>query len=329
LTNGSTTETSLYNTLGQRIQVSGGTAGTVLYTYDEAGHLLGEYDGTGTLIEETVWLGDIPVATLRPNGSTVAIDYVHTDQLNTPRQITRPSDNAQLWTWNSDPFGTDAANENPAGAGTFKYNLRFPGQIFDGQAGLHQNGFREYDPAVGRYVETDPLGLVDTTGTYNYVNADPLSLDDPAGLWSTDPATIEKAVARALRVEEAGGGPEDPWADLAAAIVTVGTIALADPPSDKQAAQGNGCPPGDDDKCKKAIADARREYGDLQIKRIPQYMYGIRHGMDEGSPGHYQAIGESQTALEKAMQRIRLYCKRIPAEMAKWERAVKPFPVRH
>ena len=33
---------------------------------------------------------------------------------------------------------------------TFAYNLRFPGQIFDGQAGLHQNGFRDYDPAVGR-----------------------------------------------------------------------------------------------------------------------------------------------------------------------------------
>jgi hypothetical protein len=81
----------------------------VLYAYDEAGHLLGEYDGTGTLIEETVWLGDIPVATLRPNGSTVSIYYIHSDQLYTPRQVTRPSDNTPMWTWNSDPFGTDAA----------------------------------------------------------------------------------------------------------------------------------------------------------------------------------------------------------------------------
>ena len=35
-----------------------------------------------------------------------------------------------MWTWNSDPFGTEAANPNPAGAGTFSYNLRFPGQVF-------------------------------------------------------------------------------------------------------------------------------------------------------------------------------------------------------
>jgi len=50
----------LYNALGHRIRISGGVNGTVLYAYDEAGHLLGEYDGTGTLIEETVWLGDMP-----------------------------------------------------------------------------------------------------------------------------------------------------------------------------------------------------------------------------------------------------------------------------
>ena len=47
------------------------------------------------LIEETVWLGDIPVATLRPNGVTVSIYYVHSDQLNSPRQVTRPSDNVK------------------------------------------------------------------------------------------------------------------------------------------------------------------------------------------------------------------------------------------
>jgi RHS repeat-associated protein len=182
LTQGGSTETAIYNALGQRVQKSGGTAGTVLFWYDEAGHLLGEYDGTGALIEETVWLGDIPVATLRPNGSTVSIYYVHTDQLNTPRQVTRPSDNAQVWTWFSDPFGTDAANANPSGAGTFAYNLRFAGQIFDGQAGLHQNYMRDYDPAVGRYVESDPIGLKGGIDPYVYALSEPTVFSDPSGL---------------------------------------------------------------------------------------------------------------------------------------------------
>jgi hypothetical protein len=109
-------------------------AGTVLYSYDEAGHLIGEYDGSGSLIEETVWLGDIPVAALRPSGSTVDVYYVHTDQIeHAPRRDAARGQSADV-----DlvlrrvlrPVGTDAANENPAGAGTFPYNLRFPGQVF-------------------------------------------------------------------------------------------------------------------------------------------------------------------------------------------------------
>jgi RHS repeat-associated protein len=157
---------------------------TSSYAYDAHGEAIGEYDGTGALIEETVWLGDIPVATLRPHtGGGVDIFYVHTDQLNTPRAVTRPSDNLVVWSWYSDPFGTDAANENPAGAGTFKYNLRFAGQTFDGQAGLHDNGYRDFDPATGRYVESDPIGLHAGINTYAYAEGNALSRGDPLGLF--------------------------------------------------------------------------------------------------------------------------------------------------
>jgi RHS repeat-associated protein len=90
-----------------------------------------------------------------------------------------------MWTWFSDPFGTDAANSNPAGAGTFAYNLRFPGQVFDGQVGLHDNYFRDFDPAAGRYVESDPIGLKGgSLSTYAYVEGNPISNIDPLGLWS-------------------------------------------------------------------------------------------------------------------------------------------------
>jgi len=181
LNNGTKTETLTYNALGQMVKTSGGAEGTVLYMYDEAGHLLGEYSSTGTLVQETVWLGDTPVATLRPSGSSVAVYYVEADHLNTPRQVTRPSDSKQMWTWFSDPFGTTAANSNPAGAGTFIYNLRFPGQIYDNQAGLQQNVFRDYDPAIGRYVESDPLGLKAGVNTYNYASQNPISRKDPQG----------------------------------------------------------------------------------------------------------------------------------------------------
>ena len=110
-----------------------------IYVYDQAGHLLGEYDGSGNLIQETVWLGDIPVATLRPSGSSIAIYYVVTDQLNAPREVIRPSDNTVMWSWFSGPFGVEAPNENPQGVGTFVYDLRFPGQIAGAWGSTFQN----------------------------------------------------------------------------------------------------------------------------------------------------------------------------------------------
>lgn len=166
------------NALGQRVLKTGGGT-TTAFAYDEAGHLLGEYDATGTPIQETVWFAGTPVATLRSGN---AMYYVHTDQLGTPRMITRPLDNAMMWRWDSDPFGVTQPNENPAGAGAFRYNLRLPGQYADAETGLYYNGFRDYNPATGRYVESDPIGLGGGINNYAYVGGNPLTGSDPFGL---------------------------------------------------------------------------------------------------------------------------------------------------
>ncbi|MDP8986408.1 MAG: DUF6531 domain-containing protein [Pseudomonadota bacterium] len=172
----------VYNALGQMVQKIGATTTTLVY--DEAGHLVGEYSGSGALIQETVWLGDLPVATLRPNGSGgISLYYIHADQLNAPRTITRPVDNAIVWRWDTDPFGTTQPNQNPSGLGSFTYNLRFPGQYAQTETGLIYNYFRDYDAASGRYVESDPLGLFGGSySPYVYANSNPLMYIDPFGL---------------------------------------------------------------------------------------------------------------------------------------------------
>jgi RHS repeat-associated protein len=187
-TQAGTTTTYNYNALGQRIRKSS-SGGTTLFAYDEAGHLIGEYDGSGGLIEETLWLGDTPVATLRPNGAGVDVFYVHTDHLNTPRRVSRAADNTIVWRWDSDPFGAAPANQDPDGDATpFVYNLRFPGQYYDGESGLSYNYFRDYDPATGRYLESDPIGLDGGINTYAYVGSAPTMWVDPDGL---DVAVVE------------------------------------------------------------------------------------------------------------------------------------------
>ncbi|WP_052700818.1 RHS repeat-associated core domain-containing protein [Methylocucumis oryzae] len=164
------------NAHGQRVSKTEAAGAIRLFSYDEAGHLIGEYTSTGQRIQEHVWLNDQPIAVIDASDT---VYYVLSDHLNTPRQII--DSNQQLrWRWdNTEPFGANAPNENPANLGLFTYNLRFSGQYFDSETGLHYNYFRDYDPGSGRYVESDPIGLRGGLNTYAYVGGNPLFLTDP------------------------------------------------------------------------------------------------------------------------------------------------------
>jgi len=177
------TATYAINELGQRVKKNNGT--DVFFAYDEAGHLIGEYDATGAPIEETVWLGDLPVAVMKPNGASFDVFYVWSDNLGTPREITDTA-NQERWEWpNADPFGNNLPNENPAGLGVFTYNLRFPGQYYDAEKGSNYNYFRDYDPSIGRYIESDPVSLKGGLNTYAYVSGNPILAWDDFGLCAT------------------------------------------------------------------------------------------------------------------------------------------------
>lgn len=192
-----TTTTYIYNALGQMVQKAGGAA--ALLVYDEAGHLVGEYSATGTLTQETIWLGDIPVATLRPNVANIDIFYVHTDQINTPRAISAAVGNGLRWRWEGTvPFASVGPDGNPAGLGTFTYNLRYPGQVaMSENGGNKQNWFRDYDSTGGRYLQSDPIGLTGGINTYAYASNSPVSITDPTG---QNPAVVAPVVVGGLVV---------------------------------------------------------------------------------------------------------------------------------
>jgi RHS repeat-associated protein len=115
------------------------------------------------------------------------------------------------WKWDPSPFGDGGGlNENPSGAGAFKYQLRFPGQYFDTESNLNYNYFRDYDPANGGYVQSDPIGLSAGVNTYAYVQGNPLGSVDTRGL--TGATTVDSwcgqhpiACAEIMNGAKAGG----------------------------------------------------------------------------------------------------------------------------
>ncbi|HCH3032222.1 TPA: RHS repeat-associated core domain-containing protein [Vibrio parahaemolyticus] len=82
----------------------------------------------------------------------------------------------KVWKASYSPFGKASITSQG-----LAFNLRFPGQYFDAETGLHYNWRRYYDPNTGRYITSDPLGLFDGVNTYGYVHGNPMSNTDPTG----------------------------------------------------------------------------------------------------------------------------------------------------
>jgi len=159
-----------------------GTATQAPYTANWSNVPLGDYILSAVATDTLNAVTTSGPVTVTVNTGIARVYYIHADHLDTPRVITDTAGNI-VWQWdNADPFGNNVPNENPAGAGTFSFNLRFPGQYADRETNTHYNINRDYDPATGRYVQSDPIGLDGGINTYTYVLGNPLSWVDPMGL---------------------------------------------------------------------------------------------------------------------------------------------------
>jgi len=103
--------------------------------------------------------------------------YLHDDRLGTPQLVTDSVQNV-VWSTAYQPYGTTEAV-----TGSVIQNLRLPGQYADSETGFYQNGFRDYMPTIGKYLEADPIGLAGGTNRYAYASESPGVLVDPYGLW--------------------------------------------------------------------------------------------------------------------------------------------------
>jgi len=101
------------------------------------------------------------------------------DHLGRPEQIFASTPDAAVkWKAINTAFGRKAVPNDQIGG----YNLGFPGQYHDEETGLAYNINRDYDPATGRYLQSDPIGLAGGVNTYGYVGGNPVEFADPLGL---------------------------------------------------------------------------------------------------------------------------------------------------
>ena len=174
----------LYNGKGEQVYRTGSEQ-VVTTVYDEAGRWIGDYNASGAPLRQAIWLDDLPVGLLVGAGANQKLYYIEADALGTPRVVIDPDRDVAVWRWelSGEAFGASAPNEDADNDGVpFVLDMRFPGQRYDSASGLNYNYFRDYDPSVGRYTQSDPIGLMGGINTYAYVGGNPLTRNDPLGL---------------------------------------------------------------------------------------------------------------------------------------------------
>ncbi|TNF79610.1 type IV secretion protein Rhs, partial [Pseudomonas sp. ICMP22404] len=146
-----------------------------------------------------------PLALLDGKGLNACPFYYHLDHLGTPQELTNYGGQI-VWSARYHGYGKVRAIEHGGGE-QLEQPLRFQGQYFDPESGLHYNRHRYYNPETGRYLTPDPSKLTGGLNGYRYTLnptgwVDPLGLVDCPGKGGCRPAVGEQDPAAKVGVDE-------------------------------------------------------------------------------------------------------------------------------
>ena len=166
-----------YDATGRMRQEVLNATTTTQFLYDGS-DLVAEYNGTGALLRKHVHGPGIdePLVTYEGTG-TANKTWLYADHQS-----------SVVAAANGTGAGTAAHSYGPFGEPNVTTGSRFKytGQVHMSNLGLYYYKARFYSPALGRFLQTDPIGFADDTNLYAYVGNNPINLTDPTGLAAYD-----------------------------------------------------------------------------------------------------------------------------------------------
>jgi RHS repeat-associated protein len=178
-------ERSERDAVGRRIAKSCDGRLVLKYIYD-GDHCIAEYGAGNDLHRKYVYgpCVDEPVCMVEAAGTYAGTYYYHFDGLGSVTALTNSSGNT-VEVYEYDVYGRPGASV-PA----HPNRILFTGREYDQETGLYYYRARVYNPQIGRFLQTDPVGYRAGMNLYAYCGNSPILMADPSGL---DPIPISVA----------------------------------------------------------------------------------------------------------------------------------------
>jgi len=206
--NGSTgalVDSMFYDALGRRVRKQT-AAGDEYYVY-EGEQVIFDVNASGTILREYAWQPGTIDQMLAMRSTTPVFDTLAAivDPLNgTVRGMASFRTGMKVKEYNEYPWGDAVADTG------IVVRYRFAGREYDSESGLYYMRARYYDPATGRWISEDPIGIEGGGNLYAYAGNDPVNFSDPSGLGPCKWAMrwIDGAIESVLDCDaEKAGGP--------------------------------------------------------------------------------------------------------------------------